>query len=244
LTNPVHDETLPGHYCAPANTLQRSSSLPTSLQASIAPASALAETNRLFQPYQTPRGVGLVEYYPHQRISNVRRNNISTNIPSHDNQIYSTPSTLTIPRPPRIDLTQLRNQRHNRKANHGYINGTRSGTSKPKSNKYGAFVLPKIFKFIIIPYNGTESGVTPYVPRRTTQLYTTLENERMIKDIRFDQGDPEYCLSRVRTAFNHLPLETFRFYRAYGSGLSLTPVEAITFETFDITTLAEYVPIQ
>ena len=140
---------------------------------------------------------------------------------------------------PKINMEQLRSSKHTRKTfSHGAHQSKASGSAKV-SKRYGSFILPKTFKFICIPYNALER--TPSVPRQTSRLYTILEDNNMVKDIVFEQGDHEYCTNRVIQELQHLSLSSFQFYRAQGSNLELSPIIRFTSARFDLNNLSEYV---
>ena len=132
-------------------------------------------------------------------------------------------------------MEQLRSSRHTGKT---LSRQSKAGSAKV-SKRYGSFILPKTFKFICIPYNASER--TPTVPRQTSRLYTLLENNNMVTDIVFEQGDHEYCTNRVIQAMQHLSLASFQFYRAHGSNLELSPINRFTSARFDLNNLSEYV---
>ena len=158
----------------------------------------------------------------------------------------SSSSILSLPRPPLpgLNLHQLRNDRHSRKATNriSTANSNRyhsSKESKSKASKYKDITLPRTFKFIVVPYNGTDSA--PHIPRRSTNLYTAIEGAGMIKDILFTQGDAQSCLSTVREVFRHLELECFQFYQAFGNGSLLIRVSDISYMDFNLKNLQEYI---
>jgi hypothetical protein len=132
-------------------------------------------------------------------------------------------------------MEQLRSSKHTRKT---LSRQSKAGSAKV-SKRYGSFILPKTFKFICIPYNATER--TPSVPRQTSRLYTILEDNNMVRDIVFEQGDHEYCTDRVINEMRHLSLTSFQFYRAQGSSLKLSPITRFTSARFDLNNLSEYV---
>ena len=98
--------------------------------------------------------------------------------------------------------------------------------------------LPRIYKFILVPQNGTEDYDIP-TPRQNTPVYTELENLRMIQTITFSQGDAAYCRQEVVSAFRRFHLEEWKFYRATGRS-TLIHAEMFNCQTFDLVQLAEY----
>ena len=98
--------------------------------------------------------------------------------------------------------------------------------------------LPRIYKFILIPQNGTEDYDIPN-PRQNTPLYTDLENMNMIQTITFTQGDAAYCRQQVVTAFQRFHLEEWKFYRANGRS-TLIHAEMYDCQAFDLIQLAGY----
>jgi hypothetical protein len=115
----------------------------------------------------------------------------------------------------------------------------RPTSKKPKRELYQNRIrLPRIYKFILIPQNGTENYAIPN-PRQNTPLYTELENMQMIQTITFTQGDADYCRQQVVTAFQRFHLEEWNFYRANGRS-TLIHAEMYDCQTFDLIQLAGY----
>jgi len=96
---------------------------------------------------------------------------------------------------------------------------------------------------MVLPYNELEARKVPmYIPRKGEELHRSMIENRMIQDVDFLYGDPANCLEAVTTAFAHLELREFRFYRPSGRSQGLNAVTSdITYQNFDLETLIEYV---
>jgi hypothetical protein len=123
-----------------------------------------------------------------------------------------------------------------------YARGRKKSGSKRTAAelRYGSINLPKKFQFICTPDNGEREA--PRVPKKFSQYYMTLNDQRMIVDIEFLQGPNAYCVEQIQQAFSHLSLNVWRFYSV--DGRSLTDVTGVcNFETFDLETLGSYNPL-
>lgn len=115
----------------------------------------------------------------------------------------------------------------------------KSSSKKSKIEMYmNRIRLPRIYKFILIPQNGTEDYNIPN-PRQNSPLYTELENMNMIQTITFERGDAAYCRQQVVAAFQRFNLEEWKFYRANGRS-TLMHAEMYDCQMFDLIQLAGY----
>ena len=136
-------------------------------------------------------------------------------------------------------MSVLQNSSLTRRKRIEVLSARPKSSKKPKMEMYQNRIrLPRIYKFILIPQNGTEDYDIPN-PRQNTPLYTELENMHMIQTITFTQGDEAYCRQQVVTAFHRFPLEEWKFYRANGRS-TLIHAEMYDCQTFDLIQLAEY----
>jgi hypothetical protein len=133
--------------------------------------------------------------------------------------------------PSRVNITQLRNNGRSSR---------RGQTTRPKKIRYlDRYTLPKWFTFICVPENGSDGP--PRMPKKTgfdQTIYNAMDRQRMILDIRFDEGDHEYCSQKVLQEFAHLSLGGFQFYRG-GSSNNLTAVQHIRYDHFDLANLVQ-----
>jgi hypothetical protein len=146
-----------------------------------------------------------------------------------------------VPAPPQIQMSVLQNSSLTRRKRIEVSSARPKSSKKPKRELYQNQIrLPRIYRFILIPQNGTEDCAITN-PRQNTPLYTELENLQMIQTITFTQGDADYCRQQVVTAFERFHLEEWKFYRASGRS-TLIHAEMYDCRTFDLIQLAGYLP--
>lgn len=160
--------------------------------------------------------------------------------PAHPPQIQvaaSQNSSFNEAQAPRIHLPTLQNNSQNQKR--FLISSTGTKSKKPKIAMYQNIRLPRRYKIILIPHNGTEGHVIP-TPRQNTEAYQILHELHMIQIINFEHGESDYCRQQILTVFHEFQLEEWKFYRANARS-TLIPVQNLDCHSFDLSDLAEYV---
>jgi hypothetical protein len=116
--------------------------------------------------------------------------------------------------------------------------GRRTSRHPPRATWNGTR-LPRQYRFLLVPQNPREQPVP--MPRRGTDLYSTLDTNNMIQVIQFLEGSNDYCVQQILDAFSSLALSSFVFYRPTANNTRLIelPPGRHNFSTFDLSLLEE-----